>query len=154
MGSLSRTQIGALVLSATSLVGIAVNESFRDTAYVPVAGDVQTIGFGTTEDVQPGDKITVERALIRLLADAGKFEQAVKDCAPVPLFQYEYDAYVSLTYNIGAGAFCGSTLAKYLNDGRYEEACKQILRWDHFQGAPLRGLTIRREREYKMCIGE
>lgn len=148
-----RLAIGSLVLSAGTLVGIALHEGYRPDAYTPVAGDVATIGFGTTGGVKPGDKITVERALVRLLADASKFEQAVKRCAPVPMHQYEFSAYVSLTYNIGEGAFCKSTLARKLNALDYEGACREILRWDKFQGKPLRGLTVRRQAEFKQCTG-
>ena len=150
----SRAKIGALVLSAAALVGIAVREGYVPVAYTPVAGDVPTIGFGTTEGVHAGDTVTVPRALTKLLDDASKFERAVKRCAPVPLYQYEFDAYVSLTYNIGEGAFCKSTLAKYLNAGDYEAACKEILKWDKFQGKPLRGLTNRRNEEFKKCSGQ
>lgn len=149
-----RLSIAALVLSASTLVGIAVHEQYRGQAYIPVPGDTPTMGFGTTEGVKMGDKISVERALVRLLQDASKFEQVVKRCAPVPMHQYEFDAYVSLTYNIGENAFCTSTLAKRLKQGDYLGACKEILKWDKFKGKPLRGLTIRREAEYKKCIGQ
>lgn len=143
----------SLVLTASVLVSIAVDEGFVGNAYTPVKGDVPTIGFGTTEGVKVGDKITPERALVRLLNDADKFTQTVKKCAPVPMYQYEFDAYVSLTYNIGSGAFCNSTLVKKLNTYDYEGACKEILRWDKFKGQPLKGLTLRRQREYNLCIG-
>ena len=143
----------SLVLTASVLVSIAVDEGFVGNAYTPVKGDVPTIGFGTTEGVKLGDKITPERALVRLLSDADKFTQAVKKCAPVPMYQYEFDAYVSLTYNIGAGAFCNSTLVKKLKTYDYEGACKEILRWDKFQGQSLKGLTLRRQREYQLCMG-
>lgn len=149
-----RTSIAALVLSAAAFVSIALHESYVPTAYVPVKGDVPTIGFGTTQGVKPGDTITVERALVRLLADADEYQRAVKRCVVVPLYQYEYDAYVSLTYNIGPTAFCKSTLVKKLNAGDYPGACQEILRWDKFKGKPLRGLTIRRQAEYRKCIGE
>jgi lysozyme len=148
-----RIQVAALTLSASALVGIALHEGFRDEAYTPVKGDVATIGFGTTEGVRLGDTITVERALIRLVKDATKFEQAVKRCAPVPMYPHEFSAYVSLTYNIGEGAFCSSTLAKKLNAGDYAGACKEILRWDKFKGQPLAGLTKRRQQEHQMCLG-
>lgn len=150
---MNRIQIAALSLSASALVGIAVHEGYRDTAYLPTPQDVPTIGFGTTGGVKQGDKITPERALIRLLADAGKFEQAVKQCANVPMFQREYDAYLSLTYNIGPTAFCSSTLVKKLKTGDYEGACKEILRWDKQKGKALPGLTKRRQQEYAQCIG-
>lgn len=143
----------SLVLTASLLVSIAVDEGFVGNAYTPVKGDVPTIGFGTTEGVKLGDKITPERALVRLLQDADKFTEAVKKCAPVPMYQYEFDAFVSLTYNIGAGAFCNSTLVKKLKAYDYEGACKEILRWDKFNGQPLKGLTLRRQREYRLCMG-
>lgn len=148
-----RIQVAALSLSAAALVGIAVHEGYRETAYLPTPQDVPTIGFGTTGGVKPGDKITPERALVRLLGDAGKFEQAVKQCADVPLFQHEFDAYVSLTYNIGSGAFCSSTLVRKLKAGDYAGACREILRWDKQAGRVLPGLTKRRQQEYQQCVG-
>jgi lysozyme len=141
------------MLSAATLVSMALHESYRGEAYLPTPNDVPTVGFGTTEGVKIGDKITPERALVRLLADAGKFEQAVKRCAPVPMYQHEYNAFVSLTYNIGAGAFCHSTLAKKLNAGDYEGACKEIDRWVYQNGRPLNGLIKRRSAERAMCEG-
>lgn len=149
----TRLKSTLLALSASALVGIAVHEGYRGEAYEPVKGDVPTIGFGTTEGVEMGDRITPERALVRLLQDANKFEKAVRRCAPVPMHQYEFDAYVSLTYNIGEGAFCKSTLVKLLNQQKYEEACQQILRWDKFKKRPLPGLTKRRQQEYEQCLG-
>ena len=149
---MNRTQLAGLSLSAVALVGIALHEGYKDTAYIPVPGDVPTIGFGTTGGVKMGDKITPPQALARALQDVQKFEGALKQCVKVPLHQYEYDAYISLSYNIGSGAFCGSTLVKKLNAQDYAGACKEILRWDKFQGQPLKGLTIRREKEYQLCI--
>jgi lysozyme len=103
--------------------------------------------------VELGDKTTPERALVRLLKDANRFESAVQSCVKVPLHQYEYDAYVSLTYNIGPRAFCGSTLVKRLNQSDYSGACLEILKWDKFKGKPLPGLTKRRQEEYLKCTG-
>lgn len=100
-----------------------------------------------------GDATTPERALVRLLGDANKFETAVRRCAPVPMHQYEFDAYVSLTYNIGAGAFCSSTLVRKLKAGDYAGACNEILKWDKFKGQPLPGLTKRRQEENRKCLG-
>ena len=150
----ARTKIGALALSAAALVGLALHEGYSDRAIIPVPGDVPTIGFGTTEGVKMGDRITAPQALARKLADVQKFEGALKQCVTVPLHQHEYDAYISLSYNIGSRAFCNSTLVRVLNQGQYEEACRQILRWDRFKGEPLRGLTIRRQAEYKQCMGD
>lgn len=150
---MQRSHIAALSLSAAALVGIALHEGYRDEAYIPVPGDVPTIGFGTTEGVKMGDRITAPRALVRLLDHANEFETAVRRCAPVPMYQHEFDAYVSLTYNIGAGAFCSSTLVRKLKVGDYAGACAEILRWDKFNGQPLPGLTKRRREEHAKCLG-
>ena len=149
-----RRLIVTISLSAAALVGIVASEGYTDRAVIPVPGDVPTIGFGTTEGVKMGDATTPPKALARALQDVGRYEGALKLCVKVPLYQYEYDAYVSLAYNIGSRAFCGSTLARKLNEGDYPGACREILRWDRFKGQPLRGLTTRREREYRQCIGE
>ena len=110
-----------------------------------------TIGFGTTNGVKLGDKTTPTQALSRAMVDIQKFEGAVKSCVQVPLTQGEYDAYISLSYNIGSSAFCNSTLVKRLNQSEYAIACQEILRWDRFQGKKLAGLTKRREEEYLKC---
>lgn len=148
-----RTAISALAISGAALVGILVHEGYREQAYIPVPGDVPTIGFGTTDGVKLGDKTTPTKAMARALQDIGKFEGALKACVRVPLSQNEYDAYVSLSYNIGTTAFCNSTLVKKLNAGDYAGACEQILNWDKFRGRPLPGLTKRRQDEYAKCIG-
>lgn len=150
---MNRVSIATLALSASALVGIAVHEGYREAAYRPVPGDVPTIGFGTTAGVQMGDRIEPVQALVRKLADVQQFEGALKRCVRVPLHQHEYDAFLSLAYNIGSGAFCGSTLVRKLNAGDYAGACAEILRWDRFQGQPLRGLTLRRQAEHRQCLG-
>ena len=154
-----RTEIAGLVLAASTLVGLALHEGYTDGAVIPVPGDVPTKGFGTTRNadgtpVQMGDTTTPQRALVDLLRDASKFEQAVKRCAPVPMFAHEYSAWVRFTYNVGEGAFCNSTAARKLKAGDYHGACTEMLRWDKVQGRTVRGLTIRRQAEYRECMGE
>lgn len=149
-----RRLIAALALSATGLVGIVAHEGYTDRAVIPVKGDVPTIGFGTTGGVKMGDTITPPKALARALTDVQKFEGALKQCVTVPLHQHEYDAFVSLAYNIGEGAFCRSTLVKELNKSNYLGACREILRWDYANGRRLPGLTKRREVEYRQCLGD
>jgi lysozyme len=147
-----RTKIAALGASAVLVVGLAMEENFVGQAYQDIVG-VWTIGFGTTEGVKPGDKIDPVKALQRKLTDIQKFEGAIKKCVTVPLHQHEYDAFLSLAYNIGPGAFCSSTLVRRLNSGDYESACKEILRWNKAGGRVVRGLVNRREREFKQCTG-
>lgn len=161
MSDRTRIIVASLTLSASALVGIALHEGWEPVARPPVAGDVPTGGFGSTRNeagtpVRQGEKFTPQRGLVLLARDADDAAQAVRRCAPVPMFQHEFDAYVSLTYNIGTGAFCGSTLVRKLrqNPPDYTGACAEILRWDKFQGQPLRGLTLRRQQENRQCLGE
>lgn len=150
---IKRVAVAGLVLSAAGFVGIALNESYTDKAIIPVKGDVPTIGFGTTEGVKLGDRTTPPQALARALQDVGKYEGALKKCVKVPLHQREYDAYISLAYNIGSSAFCSSTLVRKLNARDYAGACAEISRWVYVSGRKVQGLVSRRERERKLCEG-
>jgi len=150
---MNRTNVAALTLSASALVGIVLHEGWSDKPIQPLPGDKLTIGFGTTEGVKPGDTITPPKALVRALQDVQKFEGALRKCVAVPLHQHEYDAYISLSYNIGSTNFCGSTLVRKLNAQDYEGACNEILRWNRFKGVPVRGLTLRRQAEHQRCLG-
>lgn len=147
-----RILVALLALSAAGFVGITQREAFRAAAYNDGVG-VSTIGFGTTEGVKPGDTITAERALVRSLTDMAKYEGAIKRCVKVPLHQYEYDSYVSVAYNIGPAAFCGSTMVKRLNAGDYAGACVAIEQWNKAGGKVSRGLVNRRAQERAQCEG-
>lgn len=163
MSDNTRSLIAGLALSAAALVGIVSYEGYTDTAVIPVKGDVPTIGFGSTENVRLGDKTTPPKALVRALADVEKKEAAIRRCIRVPLAQHEYDAYVSLAYNIGEGALCSSRLVSKLNAGDYAGACAEILRWRFFQGADCSlpanqhlcgGIWRRRQGEAAQCRGD
>lgn len=147
-----RIAVAILGLSASGLLAIAGYEGFSSEAYIPVPGDVPTIGFGSTKDVQLGDKISVTEGLNRLMRDVNDTESAIGVCVKVPLTQNEYDAYASLAFNIGRAAFCKSTLVKKLNAKDYSGACNEIKRWVYFKGAVNKGLVKRRETEYQTCI--
>lgn len=165
MGAFARTGIGALMLSAAALVGLAVEEGYTDGAVIPTKGDVPTIGFGATEGVKMGDKTTPVKAIGRLLTDVNKYEGAIKQCVKVPLNQIEYDVYVDLAYNIGTSGFCGSTIVKRLNRGDYAGACEAILMWKNAAGYDCStlvngkpntrcyGLWERRKKSYDKCMG-
>ena len=141
-----------LAVSASCLVAIASYEGYSAVAYVPVSGDVATIGWGTTSSVKAGDTTTPTQALVRLERDAQLAKAGIDKCVKVPLSQNELDAYVSLAYNIGTSSFCGSTLVRKLNAGDYPGACAEIRRWVYFKKRKLSGLVKRREAEYQTCM--
>ena len=72
----------------------------------------------------------------------------------VSVFQYEFDALVSLCYNIGCTNFSKSTLAKMLNEGEAPiDVADQFLRWNKAGGKVVNGLTTRREAERLFFLG-
>lgn len=149
-----RLPAALLVLALSTVAGIKAHEAFRKDAYLPTPNDVPTIGYGTTEGVKMGDTITPQRATERLVEELDSiYVRGVKRCVKVPLFDYEFGAYISFTYNVGVSAFCGSTLVKKLNLGDYAGACAELSRWDKQKGKVLRGLTIRRKEERAICEG-
>ena len=152
-----RTTAAALVLSAAGLIGIAVSEGWEPVARPPVPGDVPTGGFGSTRGesgpMKAGERIDPVRGLILLKRDAAEAERIVRRCAPVPMYQHEFDAFVSLAYNIGEDAFCKSTLARKLKAGDYAGACREIEKWVYFKGKTLPGLVKRRADERARCEG-
>lgn len=157
--SRGRILVAALSLSAAGFVGLLQQEGYTDTAVIPVPGDVPTIGFGTTEGVHLGDRITPPKAVARALNDIQKYEGAMHQCVTVPLHQAEYDVFLSTAYNVGPGAFCKSTLVKKLNTGDYRGACDELLRWRFFQGrdcsktgSGCAGLWKRRQDDRAKCL--
>lgn len=148
-----RLAVAALSLSAAGLVSIANLEGFSEKAYIPIPGDVPTIGFGSTDGVRMGDTITPQKALERLMRDVGVAESAIGRCVKVPLSQSEYDAFTSFAFNVGGKAFCESTLVKKLNAGDYDGACDELERWVYSQKKVVPGLVNRRQVESRLCTG-
>ncbi|WP_327857193.1 lysozyme [Acinetobacter guillouiae] len=110
---------------------------------------VCTIGYGTTiyphgKAVQYGDTCTIEQAKNYMQYDLRRFEQAVTAAVNVPLNQNQFDALVSLSYNIGIGAFKNSTLLKLLNASDYQAASHQFDVWIKAGGKTVQGLVNRR----------
>ncbi|OCZ10338.1 lysozyme [Acinetobacter pittii] len=143
----------------TSDVGVNLISGFEDTrfkAYDDGVG-VWTIGTGTTVypngvKVKQGDTCTPEQAKAYFKHDLAKFEKTVNESVTVPLTQNQFDALVSLTYNIGSGAFNNSTLLKKLNKGDYQGAADQFLVWNKADGKVMKGLVRRREAERALFL--
>lgn len=122
-------------------------ERFRPTAYKPTPNDVFTCGYGHTRDVVETTTCDMPQALEWLHEDSAKAAGAVNHAITVPMTQAQFDAMVSLCFNIGTGAFAESTLVRMFNDGDTHGAAAQFGRWNKQRGRPLDGLTARREDE-------
>lgn len=143
--------------SEKGLQFIRREEGERLTAYADVIG-VWTIGVGHTgkvdgKPVAKGMVISADKSRELLSADLSKFESAISRLVKVPLKQYEFDALVSLVFNIGETNFARSTLLKMLNANDFKGAAEQFLAWKNAGGRPVQGLLNRRKREKDMFNG-
>ena len=143
-------------ISEIGLKLIAQFEGCYLQAYLCPA-NVWTIGIGTTvypsnTKVKKGDTCTLDQAHEYLAHDLKSFEKTVNDVVKVDLTQNQFDALVSLTYNIGSAAFKNSTLLKKLNAKDYAGAADQFLVWNRGGGKVLNGLVRRREAERALFI--
>ena len=121
--------------------------------------NIPTIGWGNTfyEDgtkVTLKDKpITEERALKLLEVVVNRdFADKIFPSIKVKVSQSQFDAMVSLAYNIGVGAFLKSTLLKKVNANDFTGASEEFLRWNKAGGKEVLGLTKRREREKQLFL--
>lgn len=127
-------------------------EGLRLTTYRDQRG-IPTIGYGHTgADVFEGQTITQEDADNLLAIDLHHAEQVIYNNVIDPLNQNEFDALVSLIYNIGGGAFKSSTLLKLLNAGDFLGASSQFLVWDKTNGVTNQGLLNRRNMERALFL--
>lgn len=134
--------------------GTALIQSFEQcclAAYLDQR-DIPTIGWGHTAGVQMGDTCTQAQADAWFVTDTGTACKAIRQTVDVAINQNQFDALVSLCFNIGAGAFVSSTLLKKLNAGDRAGAADQILVWNHVNGQVNAGLMRRREAERALFL--
>ena len=93
--------------------------------------------------------ITMAQAAELLVDDVAPFEIYVRSVFPW-LNQNQFDALVSLAYNIGVGAFVNSTLLRLLNTGDTQAASAQFAHWIYSNGQKLDGLAARRAAEAEL----
>lgn len=118
-------------------------------------GAPYTAGYGHTgSDIKPGMKVTQAMADAWFDADVAKFESGVSALLRVPTTQSQFDAMVSLAYNIGLGNFGKSTLLKKHNAKCWSCAAGQFLVWNRAAGKVMNGLTRRRNAERAMYLGQ
>lgn len=114
---------------------------------------VPTIGYGSTfyengVRVSLNDTpVTEARALDLLEHELGAACNYVNNLVNVSMNENQFSALVSLTYNIGAGNFKGSTLRSKLNREDYEGAANEFWKWRRGGGVILQGLVKRRAME-------
>ena len=134
---------------------LKAEEGERLSGYLDVVG-IPTIGTGHTGTVDGipvsvGMKIDAAKSTELLLLDLAVVERAIKRQVTVSLTQNQYDALCSLIFNIGTGAFSGSTVRRKLNEGDYPGAADAFLMWKR-AGSAVNILLPRRERERALFL--
>lgn len=99
-------------------------------AYRCPAG-VWTCGWGCTEGVNQHTHWSEADATEALAAEMAKHEANVEAFVKVPLLQGQFDALVSLCYNVGAGNLKSSSLLQHLNAGDYPRAASHFADWKY-----------------------
>jgi len=115
-------------------------------------GEPWTIGYGHTGGVKKGDVITQAQAEELLRKDLIKFETGVSNALTVETTQNQFDAMVSLAYNIGLGNFTKSTLLRKHNAKCWQCAAAQFGVWRNAGGKVMTGLIRRRAAERELYM--
>ena len=142
----------AAILGAAATLAAGFEGLRQYDYYDPRPGDaILTVCYGSTTDVQKGKKYSIEECKARLEADMTEAVRIVEKCHP-GLPDNVLIAFSDAVYNIGPKVACSSTASKYLAQGNYEAACKELPRWNKSNGIVLPGLTRRRNAEMAICL--
>ena len=124
-------------------------KSYPDPA---TGGKPYTIGWGTTgPDVTRDTVWTHEEAELRFRDHIAEFEGYVRKLTPNTT-QSQFDALVSLCYNVGPANFERSSLRRLHNGGDYRGAADEFPKWRFANGRPMPGLINRRKAERPLYL--
>ena len=135
----------ALAISTVTFYESTVQRTYRD----PI-GIVTACTGHTGPELQMGQTFTREQCDDMLAKDLLQHAAAL-DCIKTPLADGQKAAFLSFAFNVGNGAFCGSTLARKANVGDMRGACAELSRWTLAGGRELPGLVKRRAAERALC---
>lgn len=152
---MSRLKKGGTV-AALAITVIGGFEGLRLAAYPDPAtkGYPWTVCFGETRGVKRGDVHTLDECKAMLIKGADEFGNGVERCVPSAkdMPAKRYVAHLSLSYNIGVGAYCKSSVARLANAGHARASCDAFLKWNRAAGVIFPGLTRRRQAERTLCL--
>ena len=136
--------------------GLALIKQFEGFMAQPYLcpGGYWTIGYGHVIQ-NPKDypySLTCDEALELLAQDVIVAERAVLRLISVPLTQGQFDALVSFTFNLGAGALQRSTLRRKVNREEHADVSAEFMKWVWAGGRKLKGLVKRRKAEILLYV--
>ena len=136
----------AMVLPVVLLYEGTVHSTYKD----PI-GIVTVCTGHTGPELRMGQTFTKEQCETMLYGDLLKHADAL-NCIKTPMTDGQKAAFLSFAFNVGNGAFCGSTLVRKANAGDMAGACAELSRWTLAGGKELPGLVRRRAAEQAMCL--
>lgn len=141
----------AAMAAAVALIG--GYEGLRMNSYQDVIG-VWTACYGETRGIKPGMKFTKAECDAQFAKGLVEFETGMRACLKQPddIPIKPYVAFLSLSYNIGLGAFCKSSVARLANAGDLKGACNRIPAFNKAGGRVIKGLVSRRGDEQRYCL--
>jgi lysozyme len=117
-------------------------------------GGVLTYCDGATENAAWGKTYTPAECDAQLDRDLARHAEGIAKCVPLDrLTVGQKVAFVDTAYNIGVGAFCGSSMARYANAGDMKRSCAALSAWVKVKGQTVKGLVNRRATTRAFCEG-
>lgn len=151
-----KTRLAAVGLSASLILAggtlLAPWEGKENVAYKDIVG-VWTQCYGNTNNVDRTKSKTDDECADELALELVNYNNKMKKYVHVPLTTGQEAAFTSFVYNVGEGTWQRGTPLKLLNQGRYTEACKFLMKYNKAGGKTVTGLTNRRKSEMEVCLG-
>lgn len=126
--------------------------AYKDSGGLWTIGVGHLIGDGKLLPPEFAKPITQARIDELLISDLAATERAINMRFTMPLEQYEYDALVSLGFNIGAGALGRSSIYKQIALGNKQKAAEHFMDWVYVKRKVVRGLVNRRKAEQALFL--
>lgn len=152
----------AAIAGATTAVALSIGALIKPwegrslTAYPDIVG-VWTICDGETKGVKPGMRKTAAEcdAMLNVRVERDFYKPLTKCIAGFETKPIGWQAsMISLSYNVGVSAACGSTAARFARAGKMVDSCHAATRFNKAGGRVVTGLKNRREFGDKQRMGE
>ncbi|MDN7433724.1 lysozyme [Burkholderia multivorans] len=161
MANVPKKSLAGVVGAAAAALLFSMVPKFEGLELVarPDPIGIITACYGDTKNVRADQRFTPAECRARLEQRLIEHAEPVLKCTPVLKgHTYQLAAAVSFAYNVGAGAYCGSTTAKRFNAGDWKGACRAMnesdsgkQQWVTAGGRVLPGLVKRRAEERALC---
>lgn len=150
---MTRAKATVTGIAAAIAISVGVIKPWEGRSLVPYHDIVGVLTWcdGETKG-QPKAVYTHAECDLITEREVARYEADIRPCLPADLPPKTRAAFISAAYNIGTGAFCGSSMARLAKAGNLRAACDALLRWNRAGGREVRGLTNRRTAERRLCL--